>query len=111
MCNKLLVSVSQYIQCVLCCCVYRRNSLIFRCWQWRVKVSFCLLQESYDYTQLAEHPLRCVVLAAQVSAEMWRRNGLSLVSQVYYILLTFKALFLCCVLSVIISSINKLNDT
>uniref|UniRef100_A0A671WAZ7 E3 ubiquitin-protein ligase n=1 Tax=Sparus aurata TaxID=8175 RepID=A0A671WAZ7_SPAAU len=30
------------------------------------------------------HPLRCVVLAAQVSAEMWRRNGLSLVSQVYY---------------------------
>uniref|UniRef100_A0A8P4KKJ6 E3 ubiquitin-protein ligase n=1 Tax=Dicentrarchus labrax TaxID=13489 RepID=A0A8P4KKJ6_DICLA len=40
--------------------------------------------ESYDYTQLAEHPLRCVVLAAQVSAEMWRRNGLSLVSQVYY---------------------------
>uniref|UniRef100_A0A4W6FB94 E3 ubiquitin-protein ligase n=1 Tax=Lates calcarifer TaxID=8187 RepID=A0A4W6FB94_LATCA len=39
---------------------------------------------SYDYTQLAEYPLRCVVLAAQVSAEMWRRNGLSLVSQVYY---------------------------
>uniref|UniRef100_A0A665WSZ6 E3 ubiquitin-protein ligase n=1 Tax=Echeneis naucrates TaxID=173247 RepID=A0A665WSZ6_ECHNA len=39
---------------------------------------------SYDYTFLAEHPLRCVVLAAQVSAEMWRRNGLSLVSQVYY---------------------------
>ncbi|XP_034051112.1 E3 ubiquitin-protein ligase UBR1 isoform X2 [Thalassophryne amazonica] len=38
----------------------------------------------YDYTQLAEHSLRCVVLAAQVSAEMWRRNGLSLVSQVYY---------------------------
>uniref|UniRef100_A0AAQ5Y7S9 E3 ubiquitin-protein ligase n=1 Tax=Amphiprion ocellaris TaxID=80972 RepID=A0AAQ5Y7S9_AMPOC len=31
-----------------------------------------------------ELPLRCVVLAAQVSAEMWRRNGLSLVSQVYY---------------------------
>uniref|UniRef100_A0A7N5ZUC6 E3 ubiquitin-protein ligase n=1 Tax=Anabas testudineus TaxID=64144 RepID=A0A7N5ZUC6_ANATE len=44
----------------------------------------CSLQELYDYTQLAEHPLRCVVLAAQVSAEMWRRNGLSLVSQVYY---------------------------
>uniref|UniRef100_A0A1A8DB74 E3 ubiquitin-protein ligase n=1 Tax=Nothobranchius kadleci TaxID=1051664 RepID=A0A1A8DB74_NOTKA len=40
--------------------------------------------ESYDFTLLAEHPLRCVVLAAQVSAEMWRRNGLSLVSQVYY---------------------------
>uniref|UniRef100_A0A4W6FBI0 E3 ubiquitin-protein ligase n=1 Tax=Lates calcarifer TaxID=8187 RepID=A0A4W6FBI0_LATCA len=47
-------------------------------------VFFSLLQESYDYTQLAEYPLRCVVLAAQVSAEMWRRNGLSLVSQVYY---------------------------
>uniref|UniRef100_A0A3Q1G0S1 E3 ubiquitin-protein ligase n=1 Tax=Acanthochromis polyacanthus TaxID=80966 RepID=A0A3Q1G0S1_9TELE len=39
---------------------------------------------SYDFTQLVELPLRCVVLAAQVSAEMWRRNGLSLVSQVYY---------------------------
>ncbi|XP_026159837.1 E3 ubiquitin-protein ligase UBR1 isoform X2 [Mastacembelus armatus] len=39
---------------------------------------------SYDYAQLAEYPLRSVVLAAQVSAEMWRRNGLSLVSQVYY---------------------------
>ncbi|KAM3871508.1 E3 ubiquitin-protein ligase UBR1 [Diretmus argenteus] len=40
--------------------------------------------ESFDYTQFVEHPLRCVVLAAQVSADMWRRNGLSLVSQVYY---------------------------
>ncbi|XP_029982287.1 E3 ubiquitin-protein ligase UBR1 [Sphaeramia orbicularis] len=40
--------------------------------------------ENYDYIQMAELPLRCVVLAAQVSAEMWRRNGLSLVSQVYY---------------------------
>uniref|UniRef100_A0A8C7CP95 E3 ubiquitin-protein ligase n=1 Tax=Oncorhynchus kisutch TaxID=8019 RepID=A0A8C7CP95_ONCKI len=40
--------------------------------------------ESCDFTWFAEHPLRCVVLAAQVSAEMWRRNGLSLVSQVYY---------------------------
>ncbi|XP_007553185.1 E3 ubiquitin-protein ligase UBR1 isoform X1 [Poecilia formosa] len=40
--------------------------------------------ECYDFIQLAEHPLRCVVLAAQVTAEMWRRNGLSLVSQVYY---------------------------
>lgn len=44
-----------------------------------------LLQESYDFTQLAEHPLRCIVLAAQVSAEMWRRNGLSLVSQVSHV--------------------------
>ncbi|KAL0969076.1 hypothetical protein UPYG_G00222340 [Umbra pygmaea] len=40
--------------------------------------------ESLDFIFWAEHPLRCVVLAAQVSAEMWRRNGLSLVSQVYY---------------------------
>ncbi|CAN9502154.1 unnamed protein product [Ophioblennius macclurei] len=40
--------------------------------------------EKYDMTLLAELPLRCVVLAAQVSAEMWRRNGLSMVSQVYY---------------------------
>uniref|UniRef100_A0A8D3CR77 E3 ubiquitin-protein ligase n=1 Tax=Scophthalmus maximus TaxID=52904 RepID=A0A8D3CR77_SCOMX len=47
-------------------------------------IIFFLSQEIYDYTQLVEHPLRCVVLAAQVSAEMWRRNGLSLVSQVYY---------------------------
>uniref|UniRef100_A0A8C9SYM4 E3 ubiquitin-protein ligase n=1 Tax=Scleropages formosus TaxID=113540 RepID=A0A8C9SYM4_SCLFO len=37
-----------------------------------------------DFAYFAEHPLRCLVLAAQVSAEMWRRNGLSLVSQVYY---------------------------
>nr|XP_046268930.1 E3 ubiquitin-protein ligase UBR1 isoform X2 [Scatophagus argus] len=40
--------------------------------------------QSLDLTQLAEYPLRCLVLAAQVSSEMWRRNGLSLVSQVYY---------------------------
>uniref|UniRef100_A0A8C5EBF7 E3 ubiquitin-protein ligase n=1 Tax=Gouania willdenowi TaxID=441366 RepID=A0A8C5EBF7_GOUWI len=39
---------------------------------------------NYDFMLLAEHPLRCIVLAAQVSAEMWRRNGLSLVSQVYH---------------------------
>uniref|UniRef100_A0A8C2B7V1 E3 ubiquitin-protein ligase n=1 Tax=Cyprinus carpio TaxID=7962 RepID=A0A8C2B7V1_CYPCA len=37
-----------------------------------------------NFTELAEQPLRCVVLAAQVCADMWRRNGLSLVSQVYY---------------------------
>ncbi|KAJ8290377.1 hypothetical protein GJAV_G00012060 [Gymnothorax javanicus] len=41
-------------------------------------------QQSCDFAYIAEHPLRCIVLAAQVSAEMWRRNGLSLVSQVYY---------------------------
>lgn len=42
-----------------------------------------------DFAQLAEPALRCVVLAAQVSAEMWRRNGLSLVSQVYSIIFVF----------------------
>uniref|UniRef100_A0AAR2J1E2 E3 ubiquitin-protein ligase n=1 Tax=Pygocentrus nattereri TaxID=42514 RepID=A0AAR2J1E2_PYGNA len=42
------------------------------------------LSEHLDFSAFAEHPLRCVVLAAEVSAEMWRRNGLSLVSQVYY---------------------------
>uniref|UniRef100_A0A8D2MLS7 E3 ubiquitin-protein ligase n=1 Tax=Zonotrichia albicollis TaxID=44394 RepID=A0A8D2MLS7_ZONAL len=33
---------------------------------------------------LVEYPLRCLVLVAQVAAEMWRRNGLSLISQVFY---------------------------
>ncbi|XP_012933891.2 E3 ubiquitin-protein ligase UBR1 isoform X2 [Heterocephalus glaber] len=33
---------------------------------------------------LVEYPLRCLVLVAQVVAEMWRRNGLSLISQVFY---------------------------
>uniref|UniRef100_A0AAQ5ZJW9 E3 ubiquitin-protein ligase n=1 Tax=Amphiprion ocellaris TaxID=80972 RepID=A0AAQ5ZJW9_AMPOC len=42
---------------------------------------FCHL---FILSKITELPLRCVVLAAQVSAEMWRRNGLSLVSQVYY---------------------------
>ncbi|XP_056623407.1 E3 ubiquitin-protein ligase UBR1 isoform X2 [Triplophysa dalaica] len=37
-----------------------------------------------NYIELAEQPLHCIVLAAQVCADMWRRNGLSLVSQVYY---------------------------
>lgn len=32
---------------------------------------------------LVEYPLRCLVLVAQVAAEMWRRNGLSLISQVH----------------------------
>uniref|UniRef100_A0A452U620 E3 ubiquitin-protein ligase n=1 Tax=Ursus maritimus TaxID=29073 RepID=A0A452U620_URSMA len=33
---------------------------------------------------LIEHPLRCLVLCAQVHAGMWRRNGFSLVNQIYY---------------------------
>uniref|UniRef100_A0A8C9WAF7 E3 ubiquitin-protein ligase n=1 Tax=Scleropages formosus TaxID=113540 RepID=A0A8C9WAF7_SCLFO len=48
------------------------------------KALFFALQAHCDFAYFAEHPLRCLVLAAQVSAEMWRRNGLSLVSQVYY---------------------------
>uniref|UniRef100_A0A8D2KUZ5 E3 ubiquitin-protein ligase n=1 Tax=Varanus komodoensis TaxID=61221 RepID=A0A8D2KUZ5_VARKO len=33
---------------------------------------------------LVEYPLRCLSLVAQVAAEMWRRNGLSLISQIFY---------------------------
>uniref|UniRef100_A0A8C5BP86 E3 ubiquitin-protein ligase n=1 Tax=Gadus morhua TaxID=8049 RepID=A0A8C5BP86_GADMO len=33
---------------------------------------------------LIEHPLRCLVLCAQVHAGMWRRNGFSLINQIYY---------------------------
>uniref|UniRef100_A0A8C2HB72 E3 ubiquitin-protein ligase n=1 Tax=Cyprinus carpio TaxID=7962 RepID=A0A8C2HB72_CYPCA len=47
-------------------------------------VCLCVFQVQLNFTELAEQPLRCVVLAAQVCADMWRRNGLSLVSQVYY---------------------------
>lgn len=70
------------------------SSFNFHCRRHRVSFFFLssLLQERFDHTLLAEHPLRCVVLAAQVSAEMWRRNGISLVSQVNYVLWLFKAL-------------------
>ncbi|XP_062863007.1 E3 ubiquitin-protein ligase UBR1 [Trichomycterus rosablanca] len=40
--------------------------------------------DQLDFSLFAEQSVRCLVLAAQVSAEMWRRNGLSLVSQMYY---------------------------
>ncbi|XP_063803728.1 E3 ubiquitin-protein ligase UBR1 [Pseudophryne corroboree] len=33
---------------------------------------------------LVESPLRCLVLVGQVAAEMWKRNGLTIVSQVFY---------------------------
>ncbi|KAK7880180.1 hypothetical protein WMY93_033162 [Mugilogobius chulae] len=33
---------------------------------------------------LVELPLRCLVLCAQVHAGMWRRNGFSLINQIYY---------------------------
>lgn len=44
----------------------------------------CLTQEEFNVELLIEYPLRCLVLVAQVAAEMWKRNGLSLVSQVYF---------------------------
>ncbi|RMC00510.1 hypothetical protein DUI87_23124 [Hirundo rustica rustica] len=40
--------------------------------------------EDFQVELLVEYPLRCLVLVAQVAAEMWRRNGLSLISQVFY---------------------------
>nr|XP_021389204.1 E3 ubiquitin-protein ligase UBR1 isoform X4 [Lonchura striata domestica] len=40
--------------------------------------------EEFQVELLVEYPLRCLVLVAQVAAEMWRRNGLSLISQVFY---------------------------
>ncbi|KAG8505315.1 E3 ubiquitin-protein ligase UBR1 [Galemys pyrenaicus] len=40
--------------------------------------------EDFQVEILMEYPLRCLVLVAQVVAEMWRRNGLSLISQVFY---------------------------
>uniref|UniRef100_A0A8C5MRZ6 E3 ubiquitin-protein ligase n=1 Tax=Leptobrachium leishanense TaxID=445787 RepID=A0A8C5MRZ6_9ANUR len=40
--------------------------------------------EEYELEQLIEPPLRCLVLVGQVFAEMWRRNGLSVISQVFY---------------------------
>ncbi|XP_052039314.1 E3 ubiquitin-protein ligase UBR1 isoform X2 [Apodemus sylvaticus] len=40
--------------------------------------------DGFQVEVLVEHPLRCLVLVAQVVAEMWRRNGLSLISQVFY---------------------------
>ncbi|XP_074145507.1 E3 ubiquitin-protein ligase UBR1 isoform X1 [Sminthopsis crassicaudata] len=40
--------------------------------------------EDFQVELLVEYPLRCLVLVAQVGADMWRRNGLSLISQVFY---------------------------
>ncbi|XP_075470396.1 E3 ubiquitin-protein ligase UBR1 isoform X2 [Ascaphus truei] len=40
--------------------------------------------EEFQVELLVEYALRCLVLVGQVSAEMWRRNGLSLISQVFY---------------------------
>uniref|UniRef100_A0A8D2J7Y9 E3 ubiquitin-protein ligase n=1 Tax=Varanus komodoensis TaxID=61221 RepID=A0A8D2J7Y9_VARKO len=40
--------------------------------------------EEFQVQLLVEYPLRCLSLVAQVAAEMWRRNGLSLISQIFY---------------------------
>ncbi|KAL7992394.1 hypothetical protein Chor_016650 [Crotalus horridus] len=40
--------------------------------------------KEFQVQLLVEYPLRCLVLVAQVAAEMWRRNGLSLISQMFY---------------------------
>uniref|UniRef100_A0A8C2EYH2 E3 ubiquitin-protein ligase n=1 Tax=Cyprinus carpio TaxID=7962 RepID=A0A8C2EYH2_CYPCA len=45
---------------------------------------FSLSQSELSPPMLIEHPLRCLVLCAQVHAGMWRRNGFSLVNQIYY---------------------------
>lgn len=54
-------------------------------------VCVCLLmslsygpQSELSPPMLIEHPLRCLVLCAQVHAGMWRRNGFSLVNQVKF---------------------------
>ncbi|XP_048448819.1 E3 ubiquitin-protein ligase UBR1-like isoform X2 [Rhincodon typus] len=38
----------------------------------------------FQVEKLMDYPLRCLVLMAQVSAGMWRRNGFSLVNQVFW---------------------------
>ncbi|XP_068110247.1 E3 ubiquitin-protein ligase UBR1 isoform X2 [Hyperolius riggenbachi] len=58
--------------------------------QMQLKNILLLLQEwlvsnnEYRIELLIESPLRCLVLLGQVAAEMWRRNGLTFVSQVHY---------------------------
>uniref|UniRef100_A0A8C6Y7Q4 E3 ubiquitin-protein ligase n=1 Tax=Naja naja TaxID=35670 RepID=A0A8C6Y7Q4_NAJNA len=40
--------------------------------------------KEFQVQLLIEYPLRCLALVAQVAAEMWKRNGLSLISQMFY---------------------------
>ncbi|XP_044127581.1 E3 ubiquitin-protein ligase UBR1 isoform X2 [Bufo gargarizans] len=40
--------------------------------------------DDFQMELLIESPLRCLVLAGQVAAEMWKRNGLTILSQVFY---------------------------
>ncbi|KAM9294414.1 E3 ubiquitin-protein ligase UBR1 [Gastrophryne carolinensis] len=42
------------------------------------------LFKEFQVELLIEAPLRCLVLVGQVAAEMWRRNGLTIISQVFY---------------------------
>ncbi|KAF3831540.1 hypothetical protein GH733_000352 [Mirounga leonina] len=48
-------------------------------------IRYCVSQEKSELSppMLIEHPLRCLVLCAQVHAGMWRRNGFSLVNQIF----------------------------
>ncbi|XP_070613913.1 E3 ubiquitin-protein ligase UBR1 [Erythrolamprus reginae] len=43
-----------------------------------------LSSKEFQVQLLVEYPLRCLALVAQVAAEMWKRNGLSLISQMFY---------------------------
>lgn len=55
---------------------------------------FCLLQSELSPPMLIEHPLRCLVLCAQVHAGMWRRNGFSLVNQARSLYICFILMFM-----------------
>uniref|UniRef100_A0A8C6YAV6 E3 ubiquitin-protein ligase n=1 Tax=Naja naja TaxID=35670 RepID=A0A8C6YAV6_NAJNA len=51
----------------------------------RMLAGKCLLvKNEFQVQLLIEYPLRCLALVAQVAAEMWKRNGLSLISQMFY---------------------------
>ncbi|KAG8560946.1 hypothetical protein GDO81_015191 [Engystomops pustulosus] len=48
------------------------------------KLPELLSPNDFQVELLIESPLRCLVLAGQVAAEMWKRNGLTIISQVFY---------------------------
>ncbi|XP_053553773.1 E3 ubiquitin-protein ligase UBR1 isoform X2 [Bombina bombina] len=48
------------------------------------RISEIIPHENFQVELLVEYPLRCLVLVGQASAEMWRRNGLTIISQVFY---------------------------
>ncbi|XP_067943651.1 E3 ubiquitin-protein ligase UBR2-like isoform X2 [Watersipora subatra] len=45
---------------------------------------FAPLNKRMDLADLLEYPLRVLVLLAQVQADMWKRNGYSILNQIYY---------------------------